>query len=297
MTTSACMIGEDVGLVERRTYTNTEPLLLESGASLAPITLAYETYGSLNRARNNVILVMHALSGDAHVAGRHHATDRKPGWWDSMIGPGKAFDTDRYFVLCANVIGGCQGSTGPSSIEPRTGRRYNLRFPVITIVRYGQRADTPARPPGHRAGNGGDRRLDGRDAGAGLCGSTSRPRPSRCRPGDDGPFVGTGHRLVHDRPACDYVRPALAWRGLSSKHTTSGRVGDRPHDRPYDLSERGTAGSGASIGNSRIPRTSTIRSNASSPSKVILIIRDDRSLIASTQTHICTSPRPWTTGT
>ncbi len=133
MTTGACMIGEDVGLVERRTYTSTEPLLLESGATLAPITLAYETYGSLNRARNNVVLVMHALSGDAHVAGRHHASDRKPGWWDSMIGPGKAFDTDRYFVLCANVIGGCQGSTGPSSIEPRTGRRYNLRFPVITI--------------------------------------------------------------------------------------------------------------------------------------------------------------------
>ncbi len=106
---------------------------LQSGARLAPITLADETYGRLNRARNNVILVMHALSGDAHAAGRHHSTDRKPGWWDAMIGPGRAFDTDRYFVVCANVIGGCQGSTGPSSIDPRTGRRYNLRFPVITI--------------------------------------------------------------------------------------------------------------------------------------------------------------------
>jgi homoserine O-acetyltransferase len=127
------MIGEDIGLVERRTYTSTEPLLLESGATLAPITLAYETYGRLNRARSNVILIMHALSGDAHAAGRHHPTDRKPGWWDSMIGPGKAFDTDRFYVVCANVIGGCQGSTGPSSIEPRTARRYNLRFPVITI--------------------------------------------------------------------------------------------------------------------------------------------------------------------
>ena len=127
------MIGEDVGLVERRTYTSTEPLLLESGATLAPITLAYETYGRLNRARSNVILIMHALSGDAHAAGRHHPTDRKPGWWDAMIGPGKAFDTDRFYVVCANVIGGCQGSTGPNSIDPRTARRYNLRFPVITI--------------------------------------------------------------------------------------------------------------------------------------------------------------------
>jgi homoserine O-acetyltransferase/O-succinyltransferase len=133
MTASAYMIEDDVGLVERRSYTSTEPLPLESGATLAPYTLAYETYGSLDQARSNAILIMHALSGDAHAAGRHHPTDRKPGWWDAMIGPSKAFDTDRYFVICANVIGGCQGSTGPSSIDPRTGRRYNLRFPVITI--------------------------------------------------------------------------------------------------------------------------------------------------------------------
>jgi homoserine O-acetyltransferase/O-succinyltransferase len=128
------MIPDTIGLVERRYQTWHEPLLLESGAELGPVTLAYETYGSLDPARDNAILIMHALSGDAHVAGRHTPEDRKPGWWDTMVGPGKAFDTDRFCVICANVIGGCQGSTGPSSIDPRTGERYNLRFPVITIA-------------------------------------------------------------------------------------------------------------------------------------------------------------------
>ena len=128
------MIADSVGLVERRFESWQEPLLLESGATLAPLTLAYEMYGELNPARSNAILVMHALSGDAHVAGRHAADDRKPGWWDTMVGPGKAFDTERFCVICANVPGGCQGSTGPSSIDPRTGERYNLRFPMVTIA-------------------------------------------------------------------------------------------------------------------------------------------------------------------
>ncbi len=94
--------------------------------------LAYETYGRLNDARSNAILVCHALSGDAHAAG-HHEGDDRPGWWDGLIGPGKALDTDRFFVICSNVIGGCQGSTGPSSIDPETGRPYGSSFPVITV--------------------------------------------------------------------------------------------------------------------------------------------------------------------
>ena len=127
------MISDSVGLVERRYQTWHEPLQLESGASIAPLTLAYEIYGELDPGRRNAILIFHALSGDAHVAGRNKPDDRKPGWWDNMVGPGKAFDTDRFCVICANIPGGCQGSTGPSSIDPRTGRRYNLTFPVITI--------------------------------------------------------------------------------------------------------------------------------------------------------------------
>jgi homoserine O-acetyltransferase len=107
-------------------------MALESGRTLGPITLAYETYGKLNRDRSNAVLVTHALSGDAHAAGWHEG-DKDPGWWDDMIGPGKAFDTERYFVISSNVIGGCKGSTGPSSINPETRRPYGLGFPLITI--------------------------------------------------------------------------------------------------------------------------------------------------------------------
>ena len=107
-------------------------LVLENGEKLGPITVAYETYGTLNEQRSNAILVLHALSGDAHAAG-FHPGDRKPGWWDSMIGPGKAFDTDKYFVICSNVLGGCSGTTGPSSTDPKTDKEYALGFSVIGI--------------------------------------------------------------------------------------------------------------------------------------------------------------------
>jgi homoserine O-acetyltransferase len=100
---------------------------------LGPITLAYETYGQLNAERSNAILVCHAWTGDAHAAGRHHPDDRKPGWWDGMIGPGKVIDTDRYFVICSNTIGSCKGSTGPTSINPRTEKPYRLSFPVLMV--------------------------------------------------------------------------------------------------------------------------------------------------------------------
>lgn len=105
---------------------------LDNGATLAPVDVAYETYGELNAARSNAILVLHALSGDAHAAGVSHETGG-PGWWDSMIGPGKAFDTEKYFLICSNVLGGCRGTTGPSSINPETGCPYAMSFPVITI--------------------------------------------------------------------------------------------------------------------------------------------------------------------
>ncbi len=110
-----------------------DELLLDCGRSLAPVTLAYETYGSLDDKKSNAILILHALSGDAHAAGRHHSDDRKPGWWDNTIGHGKAFDTDKYFIICSNVIGGCKGSTGPASINPATGKPYGTSFPMITI--------------------------------------------------------------------------------------------------------------------------------------------------------------------
>ncbi len=122
-----------VGLVQTQYFHHDGTLPLESGQQLGPLTLAYETYGTLNAARDNAILILHALSGDAHVAGFHTPDDRKPGWWDVMVGPGKAFDTTRYFVLCANIIGGCMGSTGPKCVNPATGEPYAMAFPIITI--------------------------------------------------------------------------------------------------------------------------------------------------------------------
>lgn len=124
-----------VGLVERLyfTFAETGPMPLDSGESLGPVTLAYETYGRLNHDRSNAVLIVHALSGDAHAAGYHSLEQPNPGWWDDCIGPGKAFDTNKYFVICSNVIGGCQGSTGPGSPNPATGQPYGLGFPVITI--------------------------------------------------------------------------------------------------------------------------------------------------------------------
>jgi len=127
---------QSAGLVRTQSFTFAEPpdeMELECGQKLGPITLAYETYGQLAPQRDNAILIVHALSGDAHAAGWHSPDDKKPGWWDIVIGPGKAFDTTRYFVICANVIGGCKGSTGPSSINPATGRPWGLVFPMVTI--------------------------------------------------------------------------------------------------------------------------------------------------------------------
>ncbi|MHB9130937.1 MAG: homoserine O-acetyltransferase MetX [Armatimonadota bacterium] len=122
-----------VGVVETQFFHPDDALPLESGQELPSITIAYETYGTLNPQKDNAILILHALSGDAHAAGVHHPDDHKPGWWDIMIGPGKAFDTDRYFLVCSNVIGSCMGSTGPKSTNPATGEPYAMSFPIITI--------------------------------------------------------------------------------------------------------------------------------------------------------------------
>ncbi|RME63252.1 MAG: homoserine O-acetyltransferase [Alphaproteobacteria bacterium] len=120
------------GLDRRAVLAAHQGLVLDSGATLTPITVAYETYGRLNAARSNAILVCHALTGDQHVASPHPITG-KPGWWDIMVGPGKTLDTDRYCVICPNVLGSCMGTTGPSEIDPATGKAMGLGFPVITI--------------------------------------------------------------------------------------------------------------------------------------------------------------------
>ncbi len=124
-----------LGLVETKYFTFADPpdgLLLDCGEKLGPITVAYETYGALDEDGSNAILVLHAFSGDAHATGWHEG-ESEPGWWDDMIGPGKAFDTDRYFVICSNILGGCKGTTGPSSLNPATGKPYGIDFPPVTI--------------------------------------------------------------------------------------------------------------------------------------------------------------------
>jgi homoserine O-acetyltransferase len=125
-----------VSIVETKTIRLIEPdapLKLQSGKSIGPIDVAYETYGKLNAAGDNAILICHALSGNAHVAGYNNPNDKKPGWWDIMVGPGKGIDTNKYFVICSNFLGGCSGTTGPSSVNPATGKPYGLDFPIITI--------------------------------------------------------------------------------------------------------------------------------------------------------------------
>ncbi|MCC6831470.1 MAG: homoserine O-acetyltransferase [Thermoleophilia bacterium] len=129
------MTGGSVGrVVTRRAvlFTQADPLVLESGQRLGPVEVAYETYGELNADRSNAVFIHHALTGDAHAAGLHEGATR-PGWWDNIIGPGKPVDTDRVFVISANLLGGCMGTTGPSSVDPATGHPYGLRFPLFTV--------------------------------------------------------------------------------------------------------------------------------------------------------------------
>ncbi len=125
-----------VGIVETQyvdLFTPPHPLTLESGEQLGPVTVAYETYGELTPEKDNAVFVCHALTGDAHVAGKHAPDDRKSGWWDTLVGPGKGLDTNQYFVICANVLGGCQGTTGPISVDPKNDRPHGARFPFITV--------------------------------------------------------------------------------------------------------------------------------------------------------------------
>jgi len=131
--TGAWLEGDPVGDRKFHLLTENRPFALEGGGVLAEAQIAYETWGELNEARDNAVLVCHALTGDAHASGGKCAEHPDGGWWDGLIGTGKAIDTDRWFVVCANVLGGCQGSTGPASIDPSTGKPYGMRFPTITI--------------------------------------------------------------------------------------------------------------------------------------------------------------------
>ena len=124
---------DSVGIVETQIIHFSEALTLECGQTLSEYDIAYETYGELNADASNAILICHALSGDQHAAGYNSMDDKKPGWWDSAIGPGKAIDTNRFFVVCINNLGGCKGSTGPNTINPETGKYWGPDFPIVTV--------------------------------------------------------------------------------------------------------------------------------------------------------------------
>ena len=127
---------DSVGLVSPKTQTFSNTLELDSGASLEGFALIYETYGELNAERSNAVLICHALSGDHHAAGYHSVEDAKPGWWDNCIGPGKPLDTNHFFVVSVNNLGGCAGSTGPLTVNPATGKLYGPSFPFVTVRDY-----------------------------------------------------------------------------------------------------------------------------------------------------------------
>ena len=127
-----------VGMVQTETarlFTVDEPLRLANGETLGPVDVAYETYGTLSADKDNAVFICHALTGDAHAAGLH-AGAKRPGWWDNLIGPGKPLDTDRFFVISANLLSGCQGTTGPATIDQATGRAYGLSFPLLDMADF-----------------------------------------------------------------------------------------------------------------------------------------------------------------
>ena len=219
-------------------FTDADPLVLDSGATLAPVEVAYETYGTLNADRSNAVFVCHALTGDAHAAG-HHGDPRRTGWWDNLIGPGKPVDTDRFHVICANLLGGCQGTTGPASIEPGHRRAVRPPVPAVHRRRPGQGAPPAARAPRHPAAGRRDRRLARRHAGAAV---GDRP-PGRHRGGPDDlrerPPDGAEHRVLGRRPGRDHARRALPRRRLLPlRRAARRRAQPGAHDGPHHVPVR-----------------------------------------------------------
>ncbi len=228
----------DVGLVAPSDFVYAHPFTFVNGLTIPGFTLRYETYGRLNTTRDNAVLICHALSGDHHCAGWHADDDRKPGWWNNLIGPGKAVDTGRFFVICANVLGGCQGSTGPSSVE--SGDRPALRpgIPVRHDQRHGALAKAAPRAPRHRRAARGDRRLDGRHDRHPV--RDRIPRPGAAGPGDGDDRAGkrAGDRLQRGGAPGDHAGSRVEPRRLSPRRRAARRPRHRPDDGPHHLPQR-----------------------------------------------------------
>ena len=190
-----------------------KPLKLDAGVELSPFQIAYKTYGTLNAERTNAVLVCHALTGDQHVASLHPVTG-KGGWWETMVGPGKPIDTERYFVICPNVVGACMGTTGPSSTNPKTGKSWGLEFPVITIRDMVRAQAMLLDHLGIENVVLGGGRIDGRHAGAAMGRVLSEPRVLGAADRLRHPPFGAEHRVPRGRPTGDHGRSGLAPRPL-----------------------------------------------------------------------------------
>ncbi len=196
---------------------------LEMGGRLEDVAVTYETYGRLNRRGDNAVLICHALSGDSHVA-RHDPKD-DPGWWDVAVGPGKPIDTRKHFVICPNILGGCRGTTGPSTRNPRTGKPYGEDFPTITtgdIVEVQRRL---VEHLGIRQAARGRRRLDGRAPGADVGHALPGPGRRGGGAGDLGAADRAGAGVRRDRPQRHPARPAVPRRPVLPFDQSSGHGG------------------------------------------------------------------------
>ena len=230
---------KSVGIVTPQTAQFTEPLRLKSGAVMDAYELVYETYGTLNADRSNAVLVCHALNAAHHVAGHYADDPDNVGWWDNMIGPGKPLDTDRFFVIGVNNLGGCHGSTGPQSINPKTGKPWGADFPVVTVEDW---VATQARLADHL----GIRRFAavmGGSLGAmqALQWTISYPGARAPRAGDRlrAQPVGAEHRLQRGRAPGDHHRPRFPRRPLlRAQHAADARPARRAHGRAHHLPVR-----------------------------------------------------------
>ena len=281
--------GRSVGVVQSRSAHFDAPLALACGRTLPQYDLAYETYGELNAARTNAVLVCHALNASHHVAGYYADDPDNVGWWDNMVGPGKPLDTDRFFVIGVNNLGGCFGSTGPC---PSIRRRASLgqRFPAGHGGRLGRRAGAPGRPARHRAVGRGDGRQPRRHAGARLGDPLSGAHPPRAGHRCGAEPVRAEHRVQRGRAPGDHHRPGFSRRPfLRARREAAARAARRAHDRPHHVPVRrrrwrrssaascATGSSYTFAPSSRSSRTCATRAR-SSPS-------------TSTPTRTCASPR------
>ena len=273
------------------------PIKLRSGATLPAYDIAYETYGELNAARSNAVLVCHALNASHHVAGFYEDDKDNVGWWDNLVGPGKPLDTRRFFVVGTNYLGSCFGSTGPASSNPATGKPWGADFPVVTVEDWVEAQARLADRLGIERFAAVDRRLARRDAGAAVDAVLPRARAPLDRRRLGAQALAAEHRLQRGGAPGDHDRPGFPRRPLLREGRGAGaRAAHRAHDRPHHLPV------GRGDGGEVRPRCcaaarSASTSTSTSRSSPTCATRATSSRPTSTPIPTCASPRRSTTST